>query len=282
MTSMTSTTQLSLPGVCAPRLSFMNSEKSFSVSNSEIRDPEMPFNRAKPMGSRHCPVSFCDLLKIRDRAAKDAGFQVEDMKHVLTHDGKRLFSIFNLGMSFDIGQSAQMVGVLRGSVDQAFRDGMIFGSNVTCCTNLELWSGDHMAGHKNTKNAPVTLYERMLGAFGRVEEQHTRGEKRIELMQAFRLKDESVRNDILVRACQVGAISAWSTIPKVIHEYQTSRHPEFQDRNLWSLFNAYTEVSKKGFGREPFNQSERTGHMQELVDEVINLEEELRKAAIRN
>ena len=35
-----------------------------------------------------------------------------------------------------------------------------------------------------------------------------------------------------------------SKLPRVIHEWDFPSHEEFEDRNAWSLLNAFTEVNK--------------------------------------
>jgi hypothetical protein len=37
----------------------------------------------------------------------------------------------------------------------------------------------------------------------------------------------------------------------VLEEWRRPKHPEFADRNAWSLFNAFTEVQKGGLWRLP-------------------------------
>ena len=50
-------------------------------------------------------------------------------------------------------------------------------------------------------------------------------------------------NDIVIRACQAGALPK-SKIIDVVDQWQSSDHPEFWDRNVNSLYNAFTEVYK--------------------------------------
>ena len=52
-------------------------------------------------------------------------------------------------------------------------------------------------------------------------------------------------HDLLVKALDARAILP-TKLPKVLAEYRDPKHPEFKDRNLWSLYNAFTEVSKGG------------------------------------
>ena len=51
-------------------------------------------------------------------------------------------------------------------------------------------------------------------------------------------------NDIMIQALDAGIVSG-RTLPYALKEWRTPRHPEFQDRNAWSLYNAFTETHKR-------------------------------------
>lgn len=50
----------------------------------------------------------------------------------------------------------------------------------------------------------------------------------------------------------------WQMVRKVAEEWQDPRHPEFKDRNGWSLYNAVTEIVKE---RSPADQVKSIGNM---------------------
>lgn len=63
-------------------------------------------------------------------------------------------------------------------------------------------------------------------------------------------KDESLAQEVvqelfLKLARDVGVCSN-RLIPAVLHEWLDPRHDSFEDRNVWSLFNAFTESPKDG------------------------------------
>ncbi len=53
--------------------------------------------------------------------------------------------------------------------------------------------------------------------------------------------DERTAHDLVVRALDVG-VCPNRLIPLVLHEWRMPRYKEFQPRNVWSLFNAFTET----------------------------------------
>ena len=50
-------------------------------------------------------------------------------------------------------------------------------------------------------------------------------------------------NDIVIRACKAGALPK-SKIIDVVDQWESSDHTQFWDRNVNSLYNAFTEVYK--------------------------------------
>ena len=71
-------------------------------------------------------------------------------------------------------------------------------------------------------------------------------------------------NDIHHRGCYVDADAITnSQIPEVIDQWREPDHQEFQPRNAWSLFNAFTEATKKV---NPHTQIKRGEALQRLFD----------------
>jgi hypothetical protein len=91
---------------------------------------------------------------------------------------------------------------------------------------------------------------RAVGKLGDLRLQH---EQRVDVYKNHALTDTEA-HDILVRALDARAITA-TKLPKMLAEYRAPRHPEFQDRNAWSLYNAFTEISKGSLLQLP-NRSE--------------------------
>ena len=66
-----------------------------------------------------------------------------------------------------------------------------------------------------------------------------------ERIGGYKLTDleDRTAHDLVVRAFDVG-VCCNRHIPQVLHEWRQPRHEEFQPRNVWSLFNAFTETLK--------------------------------------
>ena len=69
-------------------------------------------------------------------------------------------------------------------------------------------------------------------------------DKRISAYKDAAIED-SAAHDLVIRACDVGVCSN-RLIPSVFHEWREPRHDAFEERNVWSLFNSFTEALKEG------------------------------------
>ena len=70
-------------------------------------------------------------------------------------------------------------------------------------------------------------------------------------------------HDMIVRAVDAGAITN-TQIPDVLEQWREPSHECFQERNAWSLFNAFTEITKTN---NLHTQVTRGENLQRLFDE---------------
>ena len=80
-----------------------------------------------------------------------------------------------------------------------------------------------------------------------------------------RLSD-SEANDLTIQALDRGVIPA-SRIPEALNEWRSPRHSEFEPRDVWSFFNAFTEVLKGQLHLLP----RRTQALHNLCDHFVGL-----------
>ena len=79
---------------------------------------------------------------------------------------------------------------------------------------------------------------------GQLQQKWHHQDKRIEAYKEATIEDETA-HDLIIRAIDVGVCSN-RYIPSVLHEWREPKHDAFTDRNVWSLFNAFTESLKDG------------------------------------
>lgn len=73
---------------------------------------------------------------------------------------------------------------------------------------------------------------------------------------------------MLVASKTTVGVSANSYIPHVLREWREPKHQAFMDRNVWSLFNSFTEALKDGNLNE---LPKRTEALHGLLDVAVGL-----------
>jgi hypothetical protein len=91
-------------------------------------------------------------------------------------------------------------------------------------------------------------------------------DKRIAAYKESEITDNEA-HDLVIRATDVGVCSI-RLIPPVLHEWRKPRHDAFEGRNVWSLFNAFTDSMKDGNLMELPN---RTEALHGLLDTHVGL-----------
>jgi hypothetical protein len=91
-------------------------------------------------------------------------------------------------------------------------------------------------------------------------------DKRISAYKEAEIEDAQA-HDLVIRACDVGVCSN-RLIPAVLHEWREPRHDAFEARNVWSLFNSFTEALKEGNLNE---LPKRTEALHGLLDVAVGL-----------
>jgi hypothetical protein len=154
---------------------------------------------------------------------------------------------------------------LRNSHDKTFPAGIVAGASVFVCDNLS-FSGEVKFARKHTRFINRDLPQLVERAVGRLLEKWHDQDHRIETYKNRTLGDVEA-HDLLVRATDVG-VCPNRLLPAVLREWRHPRHSDFADRNVWSLFNAFTEGLKGGNLAE---LSHRTEALHGLLDTHVGL-----------
>lgn len=168
-----------------------------------------------------------------------SGFTVQREQLAVTKQGNRFFGTIDLASNLADGVSLS-VGI-RNSMDKSFPIGFAAGSRVLVCDNLA-FHGDLLVSRKHTKNGIIRFADDIKGAVGRLELFKEEESKRIDVMRNQSVTDMKAES-LIVRAMDNGIISS-QDIPKVLTEWRVPGFKEFEDRTLWSLFNAFTSAMK--------------------------------------
>jgi hypothetical protein len=211
---------------------------------AELVDRPALFNVPTPRGTdTWFPLSHRALLEEVQTQLDTCGFTIGRESHALSHEGARYFGVMEVkepGHDPAKRDYAWVVG-LRNSHDKSFTAGLVAGTSVFTCDNLA-FSGEVKISRKHTRFAYRDLRNLTARAVGRLGEKFRSLDNRIEAYRDEPVQDW-VAHDLIIRAVDCRAITPMQ-VPDVVQEWREPSHREFRPRNLWSLFNAFTEVYK--------------------------------------
>jgi len=221
-----------------------------------VTTPELEYrkerNKDGSLSVSYQPISHNLLIDKTRKHLDDGGFSVVDECHNLARDGKRYFGLFEVTHpSRETGDRGTIIG-LRNAHDKCFPAGLCAGDAPFVCDNL-IFTNQVKLARRHTKNILAELDHVISRTLGRLFDFWVGQDNRIESYKDFDLTNPQV-NDLVIRAYKAGAISKTKVVD-VVQQWEKSDHPEFWDRNMNSLYNAFTEVYKGNLVALP-NRSE--------------------------
>jgi uncharacterized protein DUF932 len=195
-----------------------------------------------------CPVPHHRLIEQVETALNTLDMEVVNQSHALTKDGNRYFGLLQVaranGGGAEEGERERdyaFVAGLRNSHDKSFPAGLAIGAGVFVCDNLS-FSGEVQFTRRHTSRILEALPILTAEAVSKLQHGWTKQDARINGYKDQQLTDEQV-HDIVIRSLDTKAITT-AQLPRILHEWRNPRHDEFKIRNIWSLFNSFTEVMK--------------------------------------
>ncbi|CAN5539875.1 hypothetical protein BH09VER1_BH09VER1_23950 [soil metagenome] len=208
------------------------------------------------------PISHLQLIQQVEKTLATNHLKIGTSAHSLTHNGERYFGLMEI-----MGRNAETCWVLglRNSHDKKFPAGVVAGTAVFVCDNLS-FGGEVKLARKHTRHIVRDLPLLVEQGIGRLLEKWHDQTVRIAHYKDKRLRDVAA-HDLVIRATDVGVCSN-RQIPAILEEWRTPRYDAFKGRNVWSLFNAFTETLKGGGISE---LPKRTEALHGLLDSHVGL-----------
>jgi hypothetical protein len=177
-------------------------------------------------------------MRIGEEMMALRGFKVVKAAFGLSHYGERMFGL----ISFKNGVEGMGLAVgFRNSYDKSMSAGFAIGGKVFICDNLAL-AGELVVMRRHTGNIIEELRDKLVLTFHRA---HQTWDSLVE--DRRRMQEVELSND---RAYEIIGLAFGRRLigPRqflnVVREWRTPRYEEFKGRNLWSLYNGFTEVYK--------------------------------------
>lgn len=210
------------------------------------------------------PISHRLLIETILDQLTGLGYEAKQREYGLWAEGMRMFATFELFNGTNAADYSLVVG-LRNSHDQAFSAGLAVGGRVFVCDNLA-FSGEITIARKHTRWIERDLPRLASQAVGKIGALRVKQADRIAAYKTTEV-DDRLAHDLLIRSVDSRVI-ANGTVPKVLAQWRKPAHEVFEERNAWSLMNAYTEVLK---GSNALELPRRTTRLYGLFDQVAGL-----------
>ncbi|MAT87224.1 MAG: DUF932 domain-containing protein [Aestuariivita sp.] len=229
----------------------------------------------------HVPIEHNVFVDEVNDALVESGLTITDTNYGLNHEGNDLFALFQVEKTNEAGNTLfQNVVGLRNSHIKHFSAGLVAGSRVFVCDNLA-FSGEIKMNRKHTAHIMRDLPNLVRHMVSQLNDKWKFQEMRYSAYEATPVDQE--------QAIEVIGETVWENIlpgskfTAVRDEYLNPSHEEFEPRNAWSLFNAFTEVAKSS----PRQLPERTIGFHTIMDkfaqeELDRLENEMAPLVLDN
>ena len=200
-----------------------------------------PNKRTGELAVSHQPISHDELIVRTRDSLTQKGFTIQDEVHSLARGDQHYFGLFAVDHPNRVATDRGCVVGVRNSHDKTFPAGLCAGDAPFVCDNL-IFTNTIKLARRHTRNILNDL-DFMIGrALGKLFGFWHGQDNRINAYKDFDLSNSQV-NDLVIRACKAGALPK-SKIIDVVNQWESSDHVEFKDRNMNSLYNAFTEIYK--------------------------------------
>lgn len=230
-----------------PTITLPEIRKSYKVPTKADLRAKLGANATKGTGSRWTPVHHADLIDDIHAAVAQRGMAVKTESFILSEDSHSIYGNMQFE-GYDLGRS-DMAPVLGFRSDnlQRFRLVGVTGARVFICENGAV-IGDFVFGFKHTSGNVEDIEVGIEDGLVKWESQAKQMKRFVEFMET-QILDVRDADHLLLEACRERIIASnqLSKIDATYRAYTEATNPHhsaFGERNVWSLYNAVTEVAK--------------------------------------
>jgi len=208
------------------------------------------------------PIPHERLLGCVENFLRQSDYLISREEHAISHEGNRYFGLLEIANENGFGLTL----IVRNSHDQAFSAGLAVGAHVFCCDNLS-FSSEITLARKHTRWISLDLPRLVSSAIGRLGDHRQHQYDRIAAYKQRSLSDMEA-HDLVINAVDAQALPA-SKVPALLKEWREPQHDEFAPRNVWSMFNSFTEIYK--YVENPQLLLKRSQALHGLADSVCGI-----------
>ena len=203
------------------------------VRRSDLMQIPMPMETKS-----YKPVSHVHIAELIAEEAYRRNFCIASEEYGLSKDGQKMFGVFRFHHEGH-PEHTRCLG-FRNSYDKSLAVGLTVGLSVLVCDNL-CFGGETTINRKHTSG--IEIGELIPEAFNSLAGQFERLEENVDKLKYNYVSDSKAKL-MIVDAAENNAIPSCDILP-VLNEYRNPTYEDFELKNSWSLYNAFTEIAKK-------------------------------------
>ena len=206
------------------------------------------------------PVPHYTGVSLVEDALTKRRFTLSEPRHYVSKNRKQFWSMYAVSHTNlpNTGGQFQWEIAVRNSYDRTMSFGLAVGTRIFVCTN-GMMEADSFMRTRHTKNVWDRVPELIQASVSNIFNEAKSTSLRFEAYKNADAHSDQYVDHVIVEAMRRGIINP-AGIDEVQKHWRTPQHPEFEDRNVWSLMNAFTSRDR---GRSPFGP---TGHQKRMSD----------------
>ena len=225
-----------------------------------------------PARDRFVPMAHKDLF---DRAVKNLSmlnYEPVKPRFLLDHTKQKFVATFGVkqkAKAFSTGSidlfandDYQFEVGLINSNDGSMSAKIFTGTRVMVCANGQ-WSGEIVLSRKHTRNAGYDINQGLRDFVFDLEDTRKETFASFDKLKEYDFDSKSEVHDFVVETCKRD-ILPWQHAPHVLEHWDNPEHTEFEERNGYCLFNAYTSHWRDA---NQFSLSDKTKRLRSFIDE---------------
>jgi hypothetical protein len=193
-----------------------------------------------PESDSYFPVSYARFIEEMELHIPRFGLRIEREEFALARAGQQMFGVLTCQNGHGQPDYTLAIG-LRNSYDRSLAVGLVIGTRVFCCDNLA-FSGEVQAARRHTAHVFRDLPDLIYRMLSQVASLRSRIDAEVAGMKARNLTNPEAHH-LMVEGVRRHVLPA-SQLPRLIAAWDRPKYPEFEVRTAWSLYNAFTEVTK--------------------------------------
>ena len=251
--------------ICGGEHSVVSLQDVHATSQPARTFREKPNKRTGELSVSHQPISHRAVIRKTRSALEESGFSIVDECHNLARDGQRYFGLFQVDHESRQNSDRGTIIGLRNAHDKSFPAGICAGDAPFVCDNL-IFTNTIKLARRHTLNILNDLNFTINRAIGQLFNFWHGQDERINAYKNYEISNTQA-HDLVIRACKSGALPK-TKIMDVVDQWESSDHPQFWDRNVNSLYNAFTEVYKGNLVQLP----NRSDALHSVLDSEVSFD----------